>query len=118
MVKENQFKKRIASFNFAFRGIGYMVRTQKNALIHLMAAIVVVIFGFLYQLERQEWCLIIFAIGLVIMAELFNTAIEFLTDLVSPDYHEKAGRAKDIAAGAVLGSSHRSGNHWLDNLYT
>jgi diacylglycerol kinase (ATP) len=102
MKNKISFRKRITSFKYAFNGIGYMFRTQGNSLIHLLATIFVIILGFIAHLNLLEWCLIVFAIGLVFMAELFNTAIEFLTDLVSPYYHEKAGKAKDIAAGAVL----------------
>jgi diacylglycerol kinase (ATP) len=102
MAKENQIQQRIASFKFAFKGIGYMFCTQKNAFIHMLAAILAMILGYLFKIEILEWCLIIFAIGLVIMAELFNTAVEFLTDLISPEWNEKVGKAKDIAAGAVL----------------
>ena len=97
--------KRLNSFKFAFNGIGFMMRTQKNAWIHFAAAILVIVFGIAYHLEKQEWVLLIFAIGLVFMAELFNTAIEFLTDILSPDYNKSAGRAKDLAAAAVLVSA-------------
>ena len=102
MTKQTQFQKRIASFKFAFNGIAYVLRTQRNAQIHFLAAIVVIVLGISYKIETLEWCLIIFAIGLVIMAEMFNTTIEFLVDLISPEFHHKAGKAKDMAAGAVL----------------
>jgi diacylglycerol kinase (ATP) len=102
MNQQNQFTKRLKSFGFALKGIGFMLRTQMNAKIHAVAALVVITLGFIYSIETFEWCLIIFAIGLVFIAELFNTALEFLTDLISPHYHEKAGKVKDIAAGAVL----------------
>jgi|WetSurMetagenome_2_1015567.scaffolds.fasta_scaffold299790_2 diacylglycerol kinase (ATP) len=102
MKNKISFRKRITSFKYAFNGIGYMFRTQRNSLIHLLATFFVIILGFIVHLNLSEWSLIIFAIGLVFITELFNTAIEFLTDLISPDYHEKAGKVKDIAAGAVL----------------
>jgi diacylglycerol kinase (ATP) len=79
-----------------------LVRTQMNARIHLGATIVVVGAGFFYGISRGEWLAIMGAIGLVWTAEGLNTAIEAVVDLVSPGYHELAGRAKDIAAGAVL----------------
>lgn len=93
---------RIASFKFAFQGIFFMFRTQQNAWIHLVAAILVVTLGFYFKLDKMEWCIVLFAIGLVISAEMINTAIELLTDIISPEHSEKAGRVKDIAAGAVL----------------
>ena len=58
--------------------------------------------GWALRLSGTEWCIVIFAIALVLAAECFNTAIEYLTDLVMPDYHETAGKVKDISAGAVL----------------
>ena len=102
MICNNQIQQRIASFRYAFNGIGYTMRTQKNAQIHLMAAIAAIILGILYKIGLFEWCLIIFAIGLVIVTEMINTTIEFLVDLISPEFQNKAGKAKDVAAGAVL----------------
>ncbi|OQX79114.1 MAG: diacylglycerol kinase [Bacteroidetes bacterium 4484_249] len=95
-------KRRLLSFKYAFKGIGYMLKTQHNSLIHVAAAIIVIVLGILLKVSLTEWCFLVFAIVLVISAELFNTAIEFLTDIVSPDYNKKAALAKDIAAGAVL----------------
>lgn len=102
MAGENQVRKRLASFRFAFKGIAYMMKTQRNAQIHFIAAVAAIVLGFVYKIDFIEWCLVVIAIGLVLMAEMFNTAIEFLIDLVSPEIQNKAGKAKDIAAGAVL----------------
>ena len=99
------FKKRIESFKFAFAGIAHFVKSEPNVIIHLIAAVVAVCMGFFFAINSVEWCLVIFAIGLVLSAEAFNTAIEYLTDLVSPDYHELAGKTKDVAAAAVLMSA-------------
>jgi len=96
------FKKRLHSFKYAFNGMGYIFKTQHNSLIHLFSAIAVFALGFILKVSLIEWCILVFAIGLVITAELINTSIEYLVDLCSPEYHEKAGKAKDIAAGAVL----------------
>lgn len=95
-------KRLYKSFSYAFKGIYQVFRYELNMQIHLLAAIVVVIGGFVLQLTTIEWCLVVFAIVGVWVAEMFNTSIELLTDLVSPDYHELAGKVKDIAAGAVL----------------
>jgi len=95
-------KKRLLSFKFAFQGILHMLRGEANARIHLVAAVVVIAAGFLFGLTMTEWLMVIFAIGFVFSAELFNSAIEELVNLVSPGYHEKAGKVKDMAAGAVL----------------
>ena len=96
------FKKRLASFGFAFKGIATLIRTQENAQIHLLAVIIVTILGFLLKISTNEWCFVIFAFSMVLASEAINTAIEFIIDLVSPDYHPLAGQAKDVAAAAVL----------------
>lgn len=93
---------RIKSFGYAFKGIGLLFSTQKNAQVHLLALIIIVLWGFYLGLNRMEWCAICICIALVLMAEAMNTAIEFLVDLVSPDYNPLAGKIKDVAAGAVL----------------
>lgn len=95
-------RKRIESFRFAFAGIAHFVKSEPNVIIHLIAAAIAVGMGFFFAITTIEWCLVIFAIGLVLSAEAFNTSIEYLTDLVSPDYHELAGKTKDVAAAAVL----------------
>ena len=93
---------RIKSFRDAFRGLWYTIRTQQNAQIHLVITVITLSFGAYVGLTASEWCLIFLAIGLVIGSEVVNTAIESLTDLVSPEYHPLAGRVKDVAAGGVL----------------
>ncbi len=93
---------RILSFGFAIQGIIAFFKTQHNAWIHLLATIVVITAGFVLKVDNMEWCWLIVSIVLVFMAEMFNTAIEFLTDLVSPEFHPTAKKVKDVAAGAVL----------------
>lgn len=105
--KDNHQKRfstvdRCRSFLFAYQGLKMFFTTQHNAWLHSVATVVVVSAGFFFKLNLVEWTLVIFAIGLVFTAELLNTAIEFLTDIVSPDYNEKAGKVKDIAAAGVL----------------
>lgn len=95
-------KKRLASFGYALRGIVTLVGTQPNARIHLAATAGVLGAGIYFPLTRSEWLSIILAMGLVWISEAMNTALEFLTDLVSPDYHPLAGKVKDVAAGGVL----------------
>ncbi len=94
--------KRILSFGYAFKGIRELVRSQPNARIHVLAAITVVIAGIYLRVGPAEWCLLALSITSVLAAEAFNTAIEYLTDLVSPEHHPLAGKAKDAAAAAVL----------------
>ena len=95
-------KKRLKSFGFACNGIARTIVSQHNMWIHLVAALLVVASGFLLKINRVEWLFVIFAIGMVLSAEIFNSAIEVLTDLVSPGKDPKAGLVKDMAAGAVL----------------
>jgi diacylglycerol kinase len=95
-------KKLIRGFGFAFKGIGYAATTQLNFRIHLGATVLAVIFGLVLHLSVNEWLWIALCIGLVLAAELFNTSLELLTDLVSPEYHKIAGYVKDTAAAAVL----------------
>ena len=104
MMKDKKFSfpGRIKSFGNAFRGIFFAFKTQHNIWIHSLAIVVVVIAGFIFKLDVMEWGLVVLAIGLVLAAEMINTAMEWLIDLVSPDYSEKAGLIKDVAAGAVL----------------
>ena len=95
-------KKRFNSFKFAFTGLFDLFRSQPNARIHLCFAVLACCLGFFLSINSFEWLCIIFCIGLVLSAEAFNTALEYLTDLVSPDYHPLAGKAKDAAAAGVL----------------
>jgi diacylglycerol kinase (ATP) len=94
--------KRIQSFGFAIKGLKTLFQTQANARIHALAIVVVTVLGFYFKLENQEWCSVVVAFAMVLSAEAMNTAIEFVVDLVSPQYHPLAGKAKDVAAAAVL----------------
>ncbi|MBL7775606.1 MAG: diacylglycerol kinase family protein [Saprospiraceae bacterium] len=95
-------QRRIASFRYAFQGLRYLVRTQMNARIHLAAAVLATALGAWLDISRLEWLALALCTALVLALEAVNTALECLTDLVSPDPHPLAGRAKDLAAAAVL----------------
>ena len=95
-------KKQLRSFGYAWKGIQSCVGKEQNLSFHLIAAMAVIIAGIVLGITRTEWIMVVMCIGTVIAAELFNTAIEKLVDLVSPERHPVAGRVKDIAAGAVL----------------
>ena len=97
-----ELEKRIKSFGYAFKGIVSLIRREHNAWIHCTAIVLVTIGGFYFGLTLTEWCIVVLCFGIVLAAEGFNTAIERLVDLVSPDFHPIAGDVKDIAAGAVL----------------
>jgi diacylglycerol kinase (ATP) len=102
MNKNNFFTRRIASFGHAFRGLSYVLATQTNAKIHIFATFCVVVAGYISHLSITEWCILTVTISTVIAMEIMNTALETLTDLVSPEYNKLAGIAKDAAAAAVL----------------
>ncbi|RSK48141.1 diacylglycerol kinase family protein [Hymenobacter rigui] len=95
-------RKRAASFGYAFRGVVAALRTEVHLWVHAAATVVVVGLGLYFGLARWEWAAVALAVGAVWCAELVNTALEAVVNLVSPDYHPLAGRAKDVAAGAVL----------------
>ena len=94
--------KRLKSFKYALRGFSGVVFTQPNFIIHILAIGVVFVVGYLLKISHLEWGLVTLAVGLVLMAETFNTSIEWLCDAVSPEYSEKIRWAKDAAAGGVL----------------
>ena len=95
-------KKQLRSFRYAWQGIRGCVGREQNLSFHLIVTVAVMTLGFGLGITRGEWVAVCLCIGLVISAELFNTAIERLVDLVSPQRHPLAGQVKDIAAGAVL----------------
>lgn len=95
-------RRRAASFGHAFRGVGAALRSELHLQFHAVATVAVLGLGFYVELSLTEWALVALAVAGVWAAELFNTAIETLTNLSSPGYHPLAGRAKDVAAGAVL----------------
>jgi diacylglycerol kinase (ATP) len=90
------------AFRYAFAGLFYLIKTERNAQIHCAIAAIAVALGFWFQIERAEWLALVLIIALVITAEGFNTAIEAAVDLASPGYHPLAKVAKDVAAGSVL----------------
>lgn len=95
-------KARLASANHAWRGIGLLIRTSHNSWLHIFFGLLAVYLGFMLDISHIEWMILSLAIGLVIVAEAFNTAIEIDIDLTSPQYHPYARDTKDVAAGAVL----------------
>jgi diacylglycerol kinase (ATP) len=96
------WKKRIRSFYYAFKGLADVVRSQANMRIHLFSAATALFAAWFFNISPGEWLALVLVIGLVLSAEAMNTAIEYLTDLISPTQHPLAGKAKDAAAAAVL----------------
>lgn len=91
-----------SSFHHAWDGLWYVVRTQRNARIHLMALVLAVGLGMVVGLSRLEWVILVLVIGVVLVAEWFNTAIEATIDLITIQHHPLAKAAKDTAAAGVL----------------
>ena len=97
-----QFTERLRSFRFALAGIWTVLRSQPNAWVHAAATVVVVAAGLLLGLSASEWAVLVLAMMAVWTAEALNTALEFLADVTSPQFHPLVKQAKDVAAGAVL----------------
>jgi len=93
---------RLRSFPHALRGVQQTIVSQHNAWIHAVATLAACGLGLLFGLSKLEWCAIVLAIVGVWTAESFNTALEFLCDVASPEFHPLIEKAKDVAAGAVL----------------
>ena len=95
-------RKRIQSFGYALSGIKTVFTSETNMKIHLVITTGVIICGFIFKINVTEWSLCLLCMALVIGGEMLNTAIENIVNLASPEFHPLAGKAKDIAAGAVL----------------
>ena len=102
MTKNSQSRSRIAAFRYAFAGLAHVLRTQRNAWIHAVATLLVIIVGTWLEIDRLDWAIILPVIGLVWMAEFLNTALEAVVDLTSPETHPMARVGKDVGAAAVL----------------
>jgi diacylglycerol kinase len=101
-TKPFRLKDRLKSFTHAFSGIVVLFKQEHNARIHLVILILVIIAGMLLKIPLSGWSGVVFAAGLVFIFECFNTAIENLSDVVSPENNEKIKIAKDVAAAGVL----------------
>ena len=110
MAKENKLpvkgQQGIArSFDHAYRGLIYAVRTQRNMRFHVVAAAVVLVGSLFLGVSKLELAVLVLVIMFVFVTEMFNTALEFAVDLVTKEYHPLAKLSKDVSAGAVLVSS-------------
>jgi diacylglycerol kinase (ATP) len=98
--KDSFFRGRLRSFKFALKGMWLLIATEDSIKAQLIVAAIITAFGFYFNISNIEWMFQFFSIGLVLVAEALNTAVEKIADFVHPDYHEKIGFIKDIAAGA------------------
>jgi diacylglycerol kinase len=100
--RRSAWSKFVAGFVYAFSGLGYALRTQRNAKVHATIAILAIAMGIALHISALEFAMVFVAITGVFIAELFNTVFELCVDLASPEYNPLAKVAKDMAAGAVL----------------
>lgn len=98
----SRWRHELASFGYAIQGIRTALLSEPHLRFHALATAAVVALGAWLRVSRHDWALLALAVGAVWTAELLNTAVETIINLVSPDFHPLAGRAKDVAAGAVL----------------
>ena len=100
--KESFLVNRIKSVGFALRGALLLIKTEASIKIQIFIALVMTALGFYFDISNTEWILQIIAIALVLGIEGMNTAVEKIADFIHPEFHEKIGFIKDIAAGAVM----------------
>ena len=96
---------RISAFGHAFRGWAYVLKTQQNAWIHSVVAMIVIALGLWLNIQPRDWAVLVLTIAMVFTAEFINTAIEAVVDLASPVHHPLAKTGKDVGAAAVLVAS-------------
>ncbi|RTY87973.1 diacylglycerol kinase [Flavobacterium sp. GT3R68] len=101
--KDNTFfTGRLKSMNFALKGALKLITTEHSVMVQFSLAILLIFAGFYFEITASEWMFQTLAIGLVLAVESLNTAVEKIADFIHPDYHEKIGFIKDIAAGGVF----------------
>ncbi len=102
MTRAFTLSARIKSIKYALEGMFLVLKTQHNAWIHATATLLVIALGISVTLTSTEWLLLVLSISVVWVAESFNTALEYLADAITKDFHSSIKNAKDISAGAVL----------------
>ncbi|MES2411287.1 MAG: diacylglycerol kinase family protein [Bacteroidota bacterium] len=101
--KDNSFfTGRLKSVGFALKGAYILITTEHSVMVQFSLAILLIIAGFYFQISREEWMMQILAFGLVLGIESLNTAVEKIADFIHPEFHDRIGFIKDIAAGAVM----------------
>lgn len=100
--KEPFLINRLKSLSFAFKGMLILIKTEASIKVQLFITVAVTIAGFYFEISKTEWIAQLVMIGMVLSIEGINTAIEHIADFIHPEYHEKIGLIKDVAAGAVF----------------
>ena len=103
MIQDKRFVSgRIKSIGFAVKGAYKLITTEHSVMVQFSLMILMILAGFYFEISREEWMLQILAFGLVLAIEGLNTAVEKIADFIHPEFHNRIGFIKDIAAGAVL----------------
>ena len=103
MIQDKRFVSgRIKSIGFAVKGAYKLITTEHSVMVQFSLMILMIFAGFYFKISREEWMLQILAFGLVLAIEGLNTAVEKIADFIHPEFHNRIGFIKDIAAGAVL----------------
>jgi diacylglycerol kinase (ATP) len=101
-TESNFFFNRLKSIKYAAKGFWILITSEKSIITQVILALIMTIIGFLMNISATEWMFQFLAIGLVLVAESLNTAIEKIADFIHPEYHKHIGRIKDISAGAAF----------------
>jgi diacylglycerol kinase (ATP) len=101
--KDNTFfSGRFKSVGFAFKGAYKLITTEHSVMVQFSLALLMIVAGFVFHISREEWMIQILVFGLVLAVEGLNTAVEKMADFIHPEFHDRIGFIKDIAAGAVF----------------
>ncbi|WP_445452430.1 diacylglycerol kinase [Flavobacterium sp. 25HG05S-40] len=101
--KDNSFiTGRLKSVGFAVKGAFKLITTEHSVMVQSSLAVILIIAGFVFDISREEWMMQILTFGLVLSIESLNTAVEKIADFIHPEFHDRIGFIKDIAAGAVM----------------
>ena len=100
--KMRGFKRLSSSLKYAFDGLKYAYKNEQSMTVHIVVTILVIMFGFIFEISSYEWFIVVLCIGIMMCVELVNTSIEAVVDLVTKKYDEKAKIAKDVAAAVSV----------------
>ena len=101
-TERNFILNRIKAFKYAAKGFWILITSEHSIIAQVIIGIIMTIIGFVMHLSATEWMIQVMAIGLILVAESLNTAIEKMADFIHPEYHKQIGRIKDISAGAAF----------------
>jgi diacylglycerol kinase (ATP) len=101
-LESNFILNRIKAVKYAAKGFWILITSEKSIIAQVFIGVFITIFGFIMNISATEWLFQIFAIGLVLVAESLNTAIEKIADFIHPEYHKQIGHIKDVSAGAAF----------------